>query len=117
MWVVNGATASGNLDVGIYTEDGTRLVSIGSTAQSGTTALQFFNITDTFLSPGNYYMACAMDGTTGTTRRHSPALERCIAAGLIKGATSFPLPATITFATMTAAYIPQIGLDLTGLMT
>src|SRR5688500_5012668 len=32
----NGAAVGDNLDLGLYTEDGTRVVSTGSTAQSGT---------------------------------------------------------------------------------
>src|SRR5574343_386960 len=39
MFVANGSTASGNLDLGIYDERGTRLVSSGSTAQSGTSVI------------------------------------------------------------------------------
>lgn len=117
MWIINGATATGNVDVGLYTMGGDRIVSIGSTAQSGTTAPQYFNITDTYLSPGNYYMAVAMDGTTGTTRRFNFAVERCQAAGIVKATTAFALPATVTFTSITAAYIPQVGVDLIGTMT
>jgi hypothetical protein len=57
MLVLNGATASGNMDVGIYDYAGTRLVSSGSTAQSGTSAFQDFDITDTLLGPGIFYLA------------------------------------------------------------
>jgi hypothetical protein len=65
LYVHNGATASGNIDVGVYSMDGTQLVSTGSTAQSGTSNLQVFDVTDTLIGRGAYYVAVAMDNTTG----------------------------------------------------
>lgn len=117
MYAINGVTVSGNIDVGIYAEDGTLIVSSGSTAQAGTTAPQYFNITDTFLGPGNYYMGIAKDDTTGTLRRYSLVLEKLILCGVIKGTSSFPLPATFSFVTATATYVPHVGIDLVGTLT
>lgn len=99
LWVANGATASGNIDVGIYTPDGTRLVSSGSTAQSGTSTLQVFDVTDTTLAPGYYYIAVAMDNTTGTIRRNNLSTQASKFAGSAVMASAFPLPATATLAT------------------
>lgn len=98
--VFNGATAAGNIDVGIYTADGRRIVSSGSVAQSGTNTLQEFTVTATTLLPGEYWMAFVNDATTSTTM-----------AGLLGGiswksiSTYFqdksgigvPLPATISW--------------------
>lgn len=112
MFCVNSSTASGSVDVGLYTEAGARIVSAGGAAQSGTNVLQFFNITDTTLGPGRYYMAIAMDNTTGTLFRTNPSTAHQQKYGLAKMASAFPLPATVTFATVTAAYIPQIGLEI-----
>lgn len=106
MFVSNGATASGNLDAGIYDDQGNRLVSIGSTAQAGTTANQSLDITDTLLLPGVYYMALAMNGTTGTARRTNIALPLVKACGVLSQSTAFALPATATFAAAQDAYIP-----------
>ena len=64
LFAYNGATASGNIDMGIYDAKGTKLVSIGSTAQAGTNALQTFDITDTVLGSGRFYLAVAMDNAT-----------------------------------------------------
>jgi hypothetical protein len=108
----NGSTASGNIDVGIYSHDGTRLVSTGSTAQSGTSALQVFDVTDTWLGPGRFYLAVAMDNTTGTLFRATLGSTQIDAGiGLLIEASAFPLPATATFATISgaAAFVPIIG--------
>lgn len=107
----NGATASGNIDVGIYDRVGTRLVSAGSTAQAGTSVLQVFNVTDTLIGPGQFYFAVALDNTTGTiTRQAPPNVLQTRALGLVQMASAFPLPATATFATVANVHIPLCGL-------
>lgn len=109
MFVFNGATVSGNIDVGIYAADGTRIVSSGSTAQAGTNALQAFDITDTLLGPGNYYLAIAADNTTGTQFRTTFAARHAAGQGCFTQASAFALPATATFATVSAGSIPAFG--------
>lgn len=108
-FVYNGATASGNLDIGLYLPNGTQVVSLGSTAQSGTSALQELNITDTTIGPGLYYMALAMDGTTGTAFRATVGSTRGGAMGIYEMTSAFALPATATYATNTASYLPLFG--------
>jgi hypothetical protein len=110
MFVINGAAVSGNIDVGIYNEAGTRLVSSGSTAQAGTSAIQEFDITDTTLSEGIYYLAVAMDNTTGTLQRGTGSSLRLQMTGMAIQASAFPLPATATFAALAASdYVPCIA--------
>lgn len=116
LFCINGATASGNVDVGIYSETGTRIVSSGSTAQSGTSVAQFFNVTDTPLGPGRYYMAVAMDTIGGTLFRANSTVVVLQMAGVAKQATAFPLPATATIATVTSGFLPAIGLELGALL-
>lgn len=111
MFTANGSTAGNNVDVGIYSADGTRLVSSGSTAQSGTSVEQIYNITDTLLGPGVFYMAVAMDGTTGTLRRVTPGAAPIMTMlGMAQQATAFALPAVATMATCTTNYLPLFGL-------
>lgn len=106
-------TPSGNIDLGIYSEDGTRLASTGSTALSGSNTTQGIALSAT-LAPGKYYMAAACS-TTGYT----PAivttgvieLTRARAGGCLTMASAFPLPATATFAAIASAYVPMIGLS------
>jgi hypothetical protein len=110
MFVHNGATASGNIDVGIYDSGGVRLVSSGSTAQSGTGVIQSFDITDTVLRPGLYYLACAMDNTTGTLEVWNPAAGLLRAFGVCEQSSAFALPSTATIGAITSTTrIPFIG--------
>ena len=111
LWCINGAAVSGNVDMGIYDVAGTKLVSIGSTAQSGTSVMQAFNITDTQLGTGRYFLAIALDNTTGTLTRATTPAVYLSAFGMAEMGTAFALPATATFAAVTNAYIPLIGLS------
>jgi hypothetical protein len=111
LFLYNGSAVSGNVDVGLYAEDGTRLVSTGSTAQAGTSMLQFFDVTDTWLGPGVFYLASALDNTTGTTQRVAPSNVMVLSVqGVAQQASAFPLPAAATFAALTFSYLPYVGL-------
>lgn len=111
MFVINGGTASGNIDVGIYDRGGVRLVSSGSTAQAGTVAIQEFNITDTTLNPGTYYLSCALDNTTGTVEGWGLSGAIARAMGIAIQTSAFALPATATFAAISGTVrYPFIGL-------
>lgn len=110
MFCLNGTAVSGNVDVGIYSADGARLVSSGSTAQSGTSTIQLFDIADTTIGPGQFYLAMVMDNTTGTHGRFAPAASAVgRALGVLEMASAFPLSATVTFAALSSASIPMVG--------
>lgn len=94
----NGAAVSGNVDCGIYTLDGTLIVSTGATAQSGTSTSQVVDIADTLLGPGLYWCALVLDNTTGTVMRSVVAERNVQNYGYLFAASSYPLPATITLA-------------------
>lgn len=112
LWCYNGTAVSGNVDVGIYDEQGTRLCSSGSTAQAGTSTLQEFNITDTVIGPGLFYLAIALDNTTGTLFRGTVTTVALLKQlGMFQQASAFALPATATFATVANDYIPVFGLS------
>lgn len=111
VFCLNGATVSGNIDIGIYTLNGTKIVSAGSTAQTGTAAIQALSITPTQLSAGAYYMAMSMDNTTGTIYKnviYNTLGNR--AAGMAQMASAFPLPASATFSAATTGNIPVFAL-------
>lgn len=115
LYALNGATASNNIDLGIYDEYGTRIVSTGSTARSGANVVQSIDITDTLIGPGRFYMALAQNGTTGTfaaINATTPGPARAKICGIYQQTTAFPLPANATFATyaQTNFYLPQYGL-------
>lgn len=72
-WWANGSTVNGNMDMGIYSWNafGTtcqKLVSVGSTAQTGTSTLQIATPSSPYLlDRGSYYLAITNSGATGTT--------------------------------------------------
>jgi hypothetical protein len=107
---MNGSAVAGNIDVGIYSEAAARLVSTGSTAQSGTSRLQVVDTGDITLARGRYYMAMATD-TSGATQKvfaATPAAGICQAFGILQMATAFPLPDPATFAKCVSAFVPHI---------
>lgn len=113
----NGATASGNVDVGIYTADGARIVSSGSTAQGTINVLQAVDITDTPIGPGLYRMALAVNNGTATMFAAASGLIALFSsAGVTQQATAFALPATSTIATATFDYLPVFGLTTGGVL-
>lgn len=105
----NGAAVSGNIDLAIYNAGYTRLVSAGSTAQSGTSNLQVVDTTDITLAPGRYWFGVAMDNTTGTMVRADTSSVALRPFGVSQMASAFALPATFTPATVAASYLPLVG--------
>lgn len=122
LFCVNGGTVSGNLDVGIYNNAGSRLISSGSTAQAGANAIQEFDIADTVIGPGQFYLAMAVDNVTATVARWQPIGATVLAAnvlrttGMAEQASAFPLPASATLAVVSTMYIPLVGLSLRTLV-
>lgn len=112
MFIHNGATVSGNIDIGIFEESGRRLVNSGATAQSGTSVLQLFNIADTLLHPGRYYMAISIDNATATLLGHTIAGTAQKAFGVLEQASAFSLPTLATFAASTQSFVPLVGMAL-----
>lgn len=101
MFVANGTNASQTRDIGIYDKNGTRIVSAGSTAGSGTSTLQTFDVTDTTIGPGLFYFAFVSSGTTNSFLSINCSVVIQQMMGMFEMASAFPLPATATFATPT----------------
>ena len=119
LWTLNGATAGGtnSRDIGIYSADtsrlpATKLVASGATASSGTNALQFYDITDTVLAQGLYFIGVAQNGTTDTMFANTPASALSLDKIVFMQETAYTLPASATPALMTALYLPVCGLAL-----
>jgi hypothetical protein len=107
---LNGTAVAGNLDCGIYSEAGTRLVSAGSTAQASANAVQVVNVADTTLARGRYYLAFASD-TSGATQKVSAVLPAAVVGqglGLLQMAAAFALPANVTYGKYASAFIPLV---------
>jgi hypothetical protein len=110
MFTVNDGVASGNIDVGIYDKGQNRLVSMGPTGMSGTNAIQTFDIADTLLEPGAYYMAMSCSSGTASFNRAAPALGLCSALGILSQSSAGTLPSPGVFAAAQDAYLPAFGL-------
>lgn len=112
LFTYNGATASGNIDIGVYDSAGTKIVSSGSTAQAGTSAIQTFSVTSTQIGAGQYYLALALSSTLGTIFNNPlTSASHARSTGMAQQATALPLPATATFASITNGTIPYFGLS------
>jgi hypothetical protein len=113
-WWLNGATAAGNVDVGIYTISGTtatRVVASSAVAQAGVSAMQVATtFTTTTIGPGLYYLAMACSLATATVWR-SPTQVAFFsrAAGCYQAAAAHPLPASITVVAFTNIILPIFG--------
>jgi len=94
IYVANGNSVTGNVDVGIYNENQVRLVSSGSTARSGPNGIQVIDIADTVLTPGRYFMAVVSDTTGGFLRRAAISGFENELMGNKSQTSAFPLPAT-----------------------
>jgi hypothetical protein len=112
-WWLNGATAAGNVDVGIYTIAGataTRVVASTAEAQAGVSAMQVAGtFTTTTIGPGLYYLAMSSTKATTTVWRSVASYTALRQMGCFQAATSSPLPATATVVAITNSLIPVFG--------
>lgn len=105
-WLMN---TTANVDVGLYSSAGTRLVSAGSTAGSGVDTYQEFDVADMIVGPGRYYIGTACDNGAGQVGGVSLAAIYLRMMGVKQEASAFPLPATATFATPAGTLLPSAG--------
>ena len=109
---VNGATTTGNGDLGIYTEDGSRIYSTGSIARTTTSGPQFTTVATPFwLGAGiPYYIALSINATT-TAMLGNITVTAVFARllGMLEQASALPLPATMTGVAPTGAGYPLVG--------
>jgi hypothetical protein len=111
MWWYNGATANGNTDIGIYDESGTKLLSMGNTAQGTINILQEVNVTDTWLGRGRFYMGLSSSSATATYFSNVISVQLSKMLGWAQMATANVLPATATYAAASSAIQPVFGLS------
>lgn len=110
LWWHNGANVAGNVDVGIYDANGTRITSSGVTAQSGTNSIQSVTLgTPISIGPGSFYLAALETSTSGRLAMNSTGVEIIKTWGVLEQLSTSPLPATATFGTPTIALTPLVG--------
>lgn len=112
--LVIGATAAGNIDIGVYDAQGNLLVSSGSTAQGSTSTLQSIDVTDTTLQPGTYWMAVMGSDATGTWFARLAADELLVpyAYALQQTTGGFGLPNPATMSRSSATTMPLIAMGV-----
>ena len=108
----NSSTVSGNVDIRLYSADGTALTASMQTAQTPINSSQEFDITDVVIGPGVFYIGIVLDNTTGILLRNLVTAELLAAAGVVQeqlGAGA-ALPNVATFAHCPGTYLPACGL-------
>lgn len=119
IWFSSASTGTGNYDIGLYDSGGTRIAS--STAQSKpASAIEVvYDITDTTIGPGTYYMALVISNNSDTVYRYAPSAPIALAYGaLSESLGSTALPATASWALdQTLAVIPVMGMFLVTTVT
>ena len=110
MFIYNGSVTSGNIDLGVFSEDGTLLVSTGSTAQGAVATVQKISVSETILTTGLYYMGLSCDNTSSKFYSQNSGIQFNVLIGAAEMANQFPLPANITFATYSNNWVPMMGL-------
>lgn len=109
----NGTAVAGNVDIGIYDEDLNKVITTGSTAQSGVTAPQIVSITPTELTPGRYFLAISSNDAgadfTGVTTLPNDELATL---GAFTQGSAFALPASLTPSTTTLNTIVACGFSI-----
>ena len=114
LFMYNGATVAGTIDMGIYTDDFTRIVSSGAITQAGVSTLQEFDVTDTPLDKGRYYLAFAQSLGTAlffqTAQVNNPENKLF---GVMMQFNASPLPAVAVPVALGATVwgVPIIGLS------
>jgi hypothetical protein len=101
-------TQSGNVDAGIYSWNGAKIVTTGSIAM-GAAGFQNLALVDTLLTPGWYFIAFAASSATANVATSIATVPVGRICGFQEQALgALPLPATATFATYATALAPWI---------
>jgi hypothetical protein len=108
VWWQNGTTVSGNVDCGVYTDNGIRLGNAGTTVQAGISAVQ--SVSTSFLAPrGVLYMALAVSSGTATFYALADVGHPDWIGFMLEQSAAPPLPTSAIFATAAGGYLPAFG--------
>jgi hypothetical protein len=118
LWFASFNTGTGNVDMGLYDVSGAAVISATNAAKGATTQEQVFDVTDTPVGPGLYYIALASDSGTDTFVYDSSAAPMPAANGIRVEASAYPLPATATWSvSQTLAFVPLMGVLIGATVT
>jgi hypothetical protein len=109
LWWQNGSGLSGTIDVGVYTEEGKRIISTGATSQTTPATIQSVDIADTALPAGLLYFALgASAGTAAFILWLAAGGDNFFSHGG-KREFTYPLPATVAWHSYNGAPLPKFG--------
>lgn len=114
-WINGGTITSTNVDVGIYSNTGEKIVSIGPTAMSGASSIQFASISGTkIIQPGSYYIAWWCNGTTSRAHGVATAAQYARTCGILRqDSLTSGLPDVMTPIAYAPLGIPIVGFTRT----
>lgn len=113
LWFASGTTGTGNVDMALYDANGVAVVSATNAAKAASATEQVFDVTDTVVGPGLYFIGLSSDSGTDTFLGWSLAAPLPASSGVLTEASAYPLPATATFAVdQTLARVPVMGVLL-----
>jgi hypothetical protein len=112
-WFIATLNLGGNVDVGIYDKGGNRLVSVGGVALVGTNTWQTYDIADTQLNPGGYYMAMVCSSVSPKwPYAYFPGGSCMTVLAMLQQTNAYPLPNPMVGATYASNFIPIPVLSL-----
>lgn len=110
--VGNGASVTGNVDIGVYDRNFAKLASTGAVAMSGGATVQDLADLILTLGPGLYYlgMSCSSASTNIYMTTGYPG-GSLAAVGCFQMASAHPLPTTVTPAVYAQTVVPLFGIS------
>jgi hypothetical protein len=97
----------------LYDAAGVAVVNATNAAKIASANEQVFDVTDTTVGPGLYYIGLSSDSATDTFQRTAPSAPECLAYGVLSEAAAYPLPSTATWAAdQTLGMVPIAGVLL-----
>ena len=115
LWFASFSTGTGNVDMAVYDAAGAAVISATNAAKGAATAEQVFDVTDTAIGPGLYYIGLSSDSATDTFLYMNWAAPLPAAWGVRTEASAYPLPATATWVvSQTLATVPVMGMLIEG---
>ena len=109
----NGATISGNVEVGVYSSDGRKIRSTGVVPQAaGANAHQSVTVPSTALGVGMFYFGTVFSSNTATIFGQSTANAGLAAMmGVFNQASALPLPEQFIISDPASVVVPQIVIN------
>lgn len=108
---LNGTAVAGNVTVGIYDGELNKIVASEAVAQSGVSAIQTADVTDSYLYPGTYWMAMVSSSATAQFMRTNTNVGIMRMSGMFEQ-SSATLPATASVTPLSTNYMPLMSVSL-----